>query len=52
MVKEIKILWTDDEIDLLKPLILFLQEKGYTVLTASNGDEAGEGTEHRPDFPR
>ena len=40
MVKEIKILWTDDEIDLLKPHILFLQEKGYNVLTASNGDEA------------
>jgi CheY-like chemotaxis protein len=40
MVKEIKILWTDDEIDLLKPHILFLQEKGYAVLTASNGDEA------------
>jgi CheY-like chemotaxis protein len=40
MVKEIKILWTDDEIDLLKPHILFLQEKGYSVLTASNGDEA------------
>ena len=40
MVKEIKILWTDDEIDLLKPYILFLQEKGYSVLTASNGDEA------------
>ncbi len=40
MVKEIKILWTDDEIDLLKPHILFLQEKGYSVLTANNGDEA------------
>ncbi len=39
-MKEIRILWTDDEIDLLKPLILFLEEKGYKVLTARNGDEA------------
>jgi len=46
-MKEIRILWTDDEIDLLKPHILFLEEKGYTVMTARNGDEAirlvGEG---------
>ena len=27
--KKIRILWMDDEIDLLKPHILFLQEKGY-----------------------
>ena len=39
-MKEIRILWTDDEIDFLKPLILFLEGKGYTVLTASSGDEA------------
>jgi len=38
--KKIKILWTDDEIDLLKPHILFLQEKGYEVETATNGDDA------------
>lgn len=25
---KVKILWVDDEIDLLKPHILFLQEKG------------------------
>lgn len=36
----VKILWTDDEIDLLKPHILFLEEKGYNVTTASSGDEA------------
>ena len=29
---KIKILWADDEIDLLKPHILFLEEKGYEVL--------------------
>jgi DNA-binding response OmpR family regulator len=42
MEKEISILWTDDEIDLLRPYILFLEEKGYHVLTASNGEEALE----------
>ncbi len=42
MSKEISILWTDDEIDLLKPYILFLEEKGYKVSTASNGEEALE----------
>jgi hypothetical protein len=26
-----KILWADDEIELLKPHILFLEEKGYRV---------------------
>lgn len=40
--KEIRILWTDDEIDLLKPYILFLEEKGYSVSTASSGEEALE----------
>ncbi|HOS49542.1 MAG TPA: response regulator, partial [Bacteroidia bacterium] len=36
-MEKIKILWADDEIDLLKPHILFLQEKGYEVTTATNG---------------
>jgi DNA-binding response OmpR family regulator len=36
----INILWADDEIDLLKPHILFLKEKGYEVKTAKSGDEA------------
>ncbi|MFC2112540.1 PglZ domain-containing protein [Bacteroidota bacterium] len=39
-MKEILILWTDDEIDLLRPHIMFLEEKGYRVITAQNGDEA------------
>jgi len=34
-----KVLWVDDEIDLLKIQILFLEEKGYTVSTANNGDD-------------
>jgi len=37
---KIKILWADDEIDLLKPHILFLKEKGYDVSTATSGNDA------------
>lgn len=36
----ITILWADDEIDLLKPHILFLEEKGYKVLSTQSGDDA------------
>ncbi|MBO4666000.1 MAG: PglZ domain-containing protein [Paludibacteraceae bacterium] len=35
-----RILWADDEIDLLKPYIIFLQDKDYEVLTATNGQDA------------
>ena len=35
-----KILWADDEIDLLKPHILFLKTKGYDIDTVSNGRDA------------
>ena len=35
-----KILWADDEIDLLKPHIMFLKAKGYDVTTVSNGRDA------------
>lgn len=41
-MKQIDILWIDDEIDLLRPQILFLEEKGYKVSTASNADDALE----------
>ena len=37
---KIKILWADDEIDLLRPHIIFLNEKGYQVETANNGNDA------------
>ena len=37
---KIKILWADDEIDLLRPHIIFLNEKGYQVETANNGTDA------------
>ncbi len=39
-MKKDRILWADDEIDLLKAYILFLEEKGYEVITASNGKDA------------
>ncbi len=39
---QVSILWVDDEIDFLKPHIIFLEQKGYTVQTASNGNEAIE----------
>ena len=38
-MRKIRILWTDDEIEVLKPHILFLQEKGYEIDTCSNGND-------------
>ncbi|MBT7895694.1 MAG: response regulator, partial [Flavobacteriales bacterium] len=35
-----KILWVDDEIELLKPHIIYLESKGYDLCTAKSGDEA------------
>ena len=35
----IKILWADDEIELLKPHILYLEGKGHHVTPAKSGDE-------------
>ena len=32
--------WVDDEIDLLKPHILFLEKKGYAVTKCTNGADA------------
>ena len=37
---EARILWADDEIDLLKPHILFLKQKGYEIDTVNNGSDA------------
>lgn len=36
------ILWVDDEIDLLRPHIIYLQNKGYGVTPVSNGADALE----------
>jgi CheY-like chemotaxis protein len=39
-MEKIKILWVDDEIDLLKPHIIFLEQKNYAVTTCNNGLDA------------
>lgn len=44
---KITILWADDEIDLLKPHLLFLQQKGYEVITATNGHDALEAYDEK-----
>ena len=36
----VSILWVDDEIDLLKPHIIFLRDKGYDVSTVNSGYDA------------
>ena len=35
-----RILWADDEIDLLRPHIRFLEQKGYSVTPVPNGEDA------------
>jgi len=40
MTREITILWADDEIELLKPHILFLENRGYKIISVTNGDDA------------
>ena len=35
-----KILWVDDQIDLLKSHIIFLNEKGYQIDSCTNGSDA------------
>lgn len=39
-MSQYKILWADDEIDLLKPHIMFLRSKGYDLVTVNNGRDA------------
>ena len=41
-MNSIQILWVDDEIDLLKPHILFLEQKGYNLTSCTNGADAIE----------
>ncbi|MBT8313030.1 MAG: response regulator, partial [Maribacter sp.] len=41
-MNKITILWVDDEIDLLKPHIIFLEGKNYEVVTCKSGQEALE----------
>ena len=42
MMKSSNILWIDDEVDSLKSHILFLNNKGFSVKTVSNGYDAIE----------
>tara|TARA_R110002073_G_scaffold72537_1_gene177349 strand:+ start:344684 stop:346231 length:1548 start_codon:yes stop_codon:yes gene_type:complete len=46
-MSEIKILWVDDEIELLKPHLLFLEKKNYNVSTCNNGAEAVENIDEK-----
>jgi len=43
-----RILWIDDEIDLLKPHIILLNQRGYDVETATNGEDAIELVTNQP----
>jgi DNA-binding response OmpR family regulator/flagellin-specific chaperone FliS len=47
-MENITILWADDEIELLRPHIIFLEQKGFEVVTANNGDDALEIIRERP----
>jgi CheY-like chemotaxis protein len=42
---KVKILWADDEIDLLKPQLMFLEKRGYEVVPVTNGYDAIEECE-------
>lgn len=46
----IKILWADDEIEMLKPHLFFLEKKGYEVITVTNGYDALEEIEAHHDI--
>ncbi len=50
MEDRIKILWADDEIDLLKPQLMFLDKKGYDVITVTNGHDAIDECDEHPDL--
>lgn len=39
-MKKNRLLWADDEIDLLKPHILYLEEKGFEIVTVCSGQDA------------
>ena len=46
-MKKITILWVDDEIDLLKSHVLFLEERNYEVVTSPSGQDALEAVRER-----
>ena len=42
-----QILWADDEIDLLKPYIIYLSSKGYEIIPAMSGQDAIDACKQR-----
>ena len=40
MMEKTRILWADDEIEMLTPHIIFLENKGFEVTTVTNGNDA------------
>ena len=49
-MEKITILWADDEIDLLKPQLKFLESKGYEVIRVTNGHDALEECENNKEI--
>ncbi|MCH2080924.1 response regulator [Kordia sp.] len=49
-MEKITILWADDEIDLLKPQLMFLRKRGYEVIEVTNGYDAIEECEENNDI--
>jgi CheY-like chemotaxis protein len=47
MSKRGSVLWIDDEIELLRPHILLLEQHGYVVETATSGEDAIELVQQR-----
>ncbi|MFU8844694.1 MAG: PglZ domain-containing protein [Bacteroidales bacterium] len=46
-MENVSILWVDDEIDVLRPHIMFLEQKGYAVDVTNNGSEALDMVKNR-----
>ena len=47
-MKKKRILWADDEIDILRAHILFLEEKGYDVTPVNSGQDAIDNIKSEP----
>jgi len=43
-----RILWVDDEVELLRSHIRFLEQKGYAVATVTSGEDAVNWIENAP----
>jgi CheY-like chemotaxis protein len=43
-----RVLWADDEIDMLRPHVMFLEDKGYAVTSVTNGSDAVEQVRNTP----